>query len=1083
MSWGSWRAEGYETGGTTPKEDVCSVDSDGVVAAGSGAIQGDVCKLYATASAPNYQDSEEFPLVSLILGPRAILGSITGPAYSDDLLLRGDPVSITTAPTLSPTVDGVAWSYRAEGVRSGDVTEDICSVDANTGVVIPGAAAMAGDTCKIYASVVAPGYEAKEGMTPTELTLKEFFESLTWASFPTEATVGVDINLSSNQPTSVPQYGGLNINITSDDCSYQNDTLSFAAATECVVEVTASKDGYVSIVETFRITPTNGTIQVSDWGSYGTVTVGTTADAPSVTVTLPANGIGVSSSYGMASDSTGCTVSNVGVVTGTAATSSCKVVRTLAATGYNDLEHTYTVTVGKGEQNALAWSGHPYDSASPTVALGATLAIATTAPVGQGAVEYRVASGDTSYCSVNSGDGTVTPKTAGAGEACVIEARFAGNANYNPSAYATIATITVNKRTQSDLAWSGHPYDSATPSVGFGATLAIATAEPTGQGDVEYRVASGDTSHCEVATDGTVTPLAAGIGEDCVIEARFAGNATYEASGYVTIATVSITKGTQSAFAWTDGNHPYGSASPRVTYGNTLSISTTVPTGQGAVEYRVASGSTNYCEVAADGTVTPLLEGLELNCEIEAQFAGNATYLASGYTTIATIAMDSANLGTIAWGSFPEGATLVVGGSAVAPSPTTHAGATVLYWVSSSTNCELVDEATGAVRAKAVDLTTTQQCILGIAVNREGYAFQGHQISINLEAGVQRGIAWNPGITSFQTSDTSAALGAVTGGDSADSITYGVTNAGGTNCAFTTSTDSTLTFNAVGTCQVQGTVARTGYSDWTSPVLDIEITVLDPVAITWSGYSDTNILGLGDATPLTVTVDPTGATLSFSVEAVPANACTVHSTNGTLTAAAAGTCYVTLSATDSGGTRAVGKKVVAVTVEVLDAFDFTTAGVPGYGDTKLALGFQLDAENFPNTDDNLNAVEWSLAAAGTRRGAPQNGVCSVETDSNSDNFGRISAGADAELGDVCTVTIMGGADGFADYRQDIALRLRHPHPLQVVGGYNTSCALFEGGRVKCWGRNNHGQAGIGSNSGTKENIGDADGEMGGISTI
>ena len=974
VTWGAWRVEGYETGGTTAKADVCEVDAEGLLEVGSAAVAGDVCKVFATATAPNYNDSAEFEVGSVSVAAKATFGTIAGPVYSDELTLRGDAIDVTTAPTVSPSVDGVSWTYRAEGVRSGVVTADICSVDAASGAVTPGTAAMPADTCKIYARAEALGFETKEGATPTELTLKEFFTSLVWAGFPSEVQPRASINLSTKQPTSVPAYTSVNINVTSSDCAYSNsDVLSFSGLSECVVVVTASKDGYLPIERTFRVTPASGPIEVSNWGSYAAVTVGTTATAPSLTYTAPAGGAGVSSAYATATDSSGCTVSSTGVVSGTATTTSCKVERTLTAPSYSSIKHTYTISVGKGTQTGLASWTNPYGTASPSVETGSTIR-PVNPPTGKGAIEYRIGSGG-SHCSLVPTSGAVTGDGVGS---CTVQARFAGNVDYNPSDYGDIATIAVTKATQADLAWSGHPYGTASPSVAYHATLPISTAEPTGQGAVEYRVATGSASYCSVdAGDGTVTPLLAGVGNTCEVQARFSGNTNYRASGYVTIATVTITR---------------------------------------------------------------------------------------------------ASLGTITWGAFPASTTLVVGSSGVAPTVTTHAGATVSYAVAGSTsaNCELLDETTGAVWASAVDLTTTEQCTLDITVSREGYITQTHQITIDLAAGIQRGIAWNPGSTSFQTSDASAALGVVTGADSADSITYAVTNAGDTNCAFSTGTDSTLTFNAAGICQVQATVARTGYSDWTSAVLDIEVTALNPVNITWSGYSDTNILELGDATPLTVTVDPSGATKSFSVVAVPTNACTIDTTDGTLTAAAAGTCYITLSATASGGTRAVGKKIVAVTVEVLDAFDFATAGVPTYGDTELALGFQLDVENLSRADDNLNRVAWTFAATGTRRGVPQSGVCSVEN-----SLGRVSAGADAQLGDVCTVTIAGGAYGFADYRQDIALRLRHPHPLQVATNRNySSCVLFEGGQVKCWGANSNGELGIGNSNVRKIYIGDADGEMG-----
>ena len=92
-----------------------------------------------------------------------------------------------------------------------------------------------------------------------------------------------------------------------------------------------------------------------------------------------------------------------------------------------------------------------------------------------------------------------------------------------------------------------------------------------------------------------------------------------------------------------------------------------------------------------------------------------------------------------------------------------------------------------------------------------------------------------------------ATLGTVTGTLSGDDISYGVDNAGNTNCVFTSASGSALTFDTAGTCRVQATVSRTGYNDWTSPLFSVEITGTDPVDITWAGYTDSNILTVGDA--------------------------------------------------------------------------------------------------------------------------------------------------------------------------------------------------------------------------------------------
>ena len=163
----------------------------------------------------------------------------------------------------------------------------------------------------------------------------------------------------------------------------------------------------------------------------------------------------------------------------------------------------------------------------------------------------------------------------------------------------------------------------------------------------------------------------------------------------------------------------------------------------------------------------------------------------------------------------------------------------------------------------------------------------------------------------------------------------------------------------------------------------------------------------------------------------------------------------------------------------LAQLEFARVGKPHGDSSTLVLASHRDAGVIPAADDNGNPLSWSFSVAGTRSGSTQAGVCSVDNTPNSPTFGRVTSGASAQLNDVCTVTITASTTAdYADYTQDIALTLRHPHPLQLKGGRNNYCVLFEGGGVKCWGDNFRGQAGIGDTAGDNARIGDQANEMG-----
>ena len=83
-------------------------------------------------------------------------------------------------------------------------------------------------------------------------------------------------------------------------------------------------------------------IAVSGWGNYSSVRVGRTVSPPSLSGLDPADARKI---YSLADNSTGCTVTSDGVVTGTAVGTGCRVRLTLESSGHYIKENTYTVSV------------------------------------------------------------------------------------------------------------------------------------------------------------------------------------------------------------------------------------------------------------------------------------------------------------------------------------------------------------------------------------------------------------------------------------------------------------------------------------------------------------------------------------------------------------------------------------------------------------------------------------------------------------------------------------------------------------------------------------------------------------------
>ena len=265
-SWGSWRTVGFAAGTDrsdsaedTEKENVCSVEAEGVVSTGESAAAGDICEVYGVAmNRAHFNDSDELLVGTLTVGAAADFGTLAPPVYGGELALRGVPIEIETEPSVSPSINkAITWTYSGVGKRSGVATDNICSVNENDGTVSLGSDAALEDTCEVVATANAAGY-VEESARALVLTVKDTFTSLGWDSFPTEGVVGVTVDLSAagDRPVSVPAADSFDVVKKSGDCTYANDdTLTFADTTECVLTLTASKTGYVDFSRTFRLTP------------------------------------------------------------------------------------------------------------------------------------------------------------------------------------------------------------------------------------------------------------------------------------------------------------------------------------------------------------------------------------------------------------------------------------------------------------------------------------------------------------------------------------------------------------------------------------------------------------------------------------------------------------------------------------------------------------------------------------------------------------------------------------------------------------------------------------------------------------
>ena len=963
VTWSDWRVVGDDADGSDATDgDVCSIDTaTGVVRPnGSAASAGDTCAVYATATPTTdgdyYETKENVLMASYTIGATGTFANLTGPVYdADGLLAGGDPLAYTTAPSGDATDRTTAWAYSAVGKRGGNATDDICTVDAATGTITLGSAAEIEDTCEITATASANGYTSKAAPVVT-LTVKTTFDSLAWTGFPSAGQVGTPVDLSSNPPVSVPAADTYTITVASGDCAWNTntDTLTFTDIGTCEVKVVASKAGYAHIEDTYSVTPTAGVIAVTGWGNYGTVTVGADTAAATLTGLTPA---GAGKAYALADDSSGCTVTSSGVVTGTAVSAACKVTLSLTHTGYTGIDHTYTLSVGAGTIAVAGGDAAAKWGTYPTVRLnGDTAAPNLGALTPSDASKAYATDTGSAGCTVTPA-GVVTGTAVGSSN-CKIKVTLS-KTHYNDLTYTYTFSVekgllTLAGNTNGDK-WGQYG------TVAVGAALVEPPAYNVAESGITAAYTSLTQTVCTVTGSGQVRGLsAASCSIKLVLSKTDYVDATYTYIFNVRKGTLPIT--------W--GN--FGSNTLKVG-GSTQTPGTAAITGisDATIAYALKVGESD-CTLVTAGTgevraVAVDLTGGTVSCTI----VGTASK--DGYDTATSgdisINLSPGTLPAITWGTFSG--TLEVAGAAKAPgSATGGGGATFSYALKagSGTNCELLNTGTGRVRAKVVATTPTKTCTVVGTAAKTGYTTETREISVNLSPGDMGTLTAPTYGGSLAIEGTLSITGAPSGAPNGAGWSYSVagernsnTQTGICNIISDTgvvSTTSSAQVNDV--CIVTATATATGYSD-KSVTRRLTVTAKTPLTITWAGYTPASLTWASGGITAPTTSAPSfaaggntvtsGIGHSFAVgSGTTNNSCSVNTSNGALTINGAGICKITLTVrdTNSGDATSYAENSKTVTVTINKATQSLTISNTYGASAALNVGESaLAVENAP----------------------------------------------------------------------------------------------------------------------------------------
>ena len=612
----------------------------------------------------------------------------------------------------------------------------------------------------------------------------------------------------------------------------------------------------------------------------------------------------------------------------------CQIAVVLSANAYHDLEHTYTFTVGKGtiqiagNTNAAKWGSYP------------------TMEVGVARTELAPATGATTPAGVDKVYRSLTPAICSATPQGAVSASTHGpcrvklvlsidnyfDKEYTYSFNVTKGTIAV-AGADAAAKWGTYPALTVGTSVDAPDTGDIT---PSGVGKTYSSLTA---SVCTVDARGAVTGL-----DDAECQVKL----VLSIDNYFDLAytyTFTVGKGT-IAVAGSDEAARWGS------YG-TVQVGAAGATSAPTVGTLTPSDTTKsytsdtpaVCSVDARGAVTGIDDA---SCEITLTLSRN-NYNDRTHTYTLTVEAGAISVAgatdTAKWGSY--GAVTVGGGVTPAPviGTVTPTGAAKAYTSLTTSACNAY-ETTGEVTAVAA---SAGNCRIRLTLSADGYEDTTKTYTFSVGKGTQTGVAWNPGSTTTHLGAGSVELGAVSGADSSSSITYSVVSAGETGCAFGSGSDvnlRTLSFSALGTCQVKATVTRAEYNDWSSGTIDITVASSPPVGISWTGYgSGANTAGYGNTAPGldTPTLNPATATATYTHTG---SACSVTS-DGTLTVLALGTCQVTLTATPADSNNLAATATVTVTVgKGTQPAPATPANMYGANPT-LVTGGTLSVVNAP----------------------------------------------------------------------------------------------------------------------------------------
>ena len=513
------------------------------------------------------------------------------------------------------------------------------------------------------------------------------------------------------------------------------------------------------------------------------------------------------------------------------------------------------------------WPTEPY-GASPTLTFGGSdlsLVAAPTGGGGQGGLIYR--STDTGVCTARA-NGTVSPIGVGP---CIIEARWAGNAQTPASRWVQASTIEIQGTPQDPVA--GFGYSSLSPKL---SDTAPSLTEPTAPQSALFTYSTtADASICTVTISGVVTLKGVGSCPVTVLASR---------AGYTPVretVTIEIAAGDFASLTWAS----FPPSSPKVGV-ETSAIGN--PVSNPVADQYTITKSSGDC--SWDNNTRKMSFSGITECVL------TVTASKTGYTNkeqTFRITPAKGDFASITWPSFP--ATVLAGTSTQAlQDPVSSPAADNISITKDSGACTW----NSGTKILTFPNDNNTPCVMGVTVSKAGY--NNKKESFTLTAGFSPiNVATWGDYSATTVGGSAASAPSLTGLNPSTGITKLYESLTTSICTVSNGATGVVAGVDGGTCQVRLTLSKTNHNDL-SHTYSFQVNPGIFTSLVWTAFPASAKVG----TPTAALNPPVSVPAAGQYSIVKSSgSCTWDNTNAILSFEGLTECVLTVTATKTGYTQ------------------------------------------------------------------------------------------------------------------------------------------------------------------------------------